>query len=143
MQLYRGKVYDSCLAHYADAASFEDPAISLKGVKEMKRVFSARKCLNPVQLSGEIEYSPERIRIRLIQQVGCCSLRTAIARVTHPPLQYTIPLSAPFNMPSLVILEIDENEKITKHEELWNGQPLLAPAGASRRLNGFIAANIF
>jgi hypothetical protein len=69
MQLYRGSVYDSCLGHYNAAACFEDPALSLSGVDEMKKVFAARKRLNPVQMSGEIEYSPQRIRIRLLQQV--------------------------------------------------------------------------
>ena len=123
LQLYRGQVYDSCLAHYSEAATFEDPALALNGTDEIKHVFRSRKRqLNPVQISSEIEYSPDRIRIRLLQQ-------------------YTLPLSSPLNLPSLVVLHLDDDGKIARHEELWNGQPLFEfGAAMSRRLNGLLAA---
>jgi hypothetical protein len=79
--------------------------------------------VKPTQVSQNIEYGRDQIRMQLTQQ---CTI-----------------LDYPVTVKSMVVLDVDPHSgKITKQEERWMGHELLPPSVFSRRLNGVWIASL-
>mmetsp|Transcript_10737 Transcript_10737/g.30451 ORF Transcript_10737/g.30451 Transcript_10737/m.30451 type:complete len:186 (-) Transcript_10737:137-694(-) len=122
-ELYRGQKRHARVPElYADHCVLETPALEVEGVENVTAFLrDGLPKLRPVQMNSRLQTNSSHV--------------VEVAMMT----QYTMPLiDAAWTVPMRVRLELDDEGKVIRHSELWQGRPLSSAFQFTRQLNGWL-----
>ncbi|RIA94994.1 hypothetical protein C1645_758559 [Glomus cerebriforme] len=109
LSLYSCKISKECFKHYDDEVVFEDPLMYVTGLSNLKAQFYAMQKL--FLKSSTVNY-------KILENTRNVLKMSLSQRYVLPFISRAVLIN------SVIILEFNENDKISKHSDLWAGKPV-------------------